>query len=83
MTSQIRKAASSVGMNLCEGSGRRSAKDRQHFVTMALGSCRELQYQLMLARDLGYMTSEHYESTNEKCGRVEQMLYKLHSSIKA
>lgn len=55
ITSQIRRAASSVAANIVEGASRESAKDYAHFLQIARGSLAETQYFLHLARRLGYL----------------------------
>ena len=54
VVSQMRRASSSIPMNLAEGSGRSSDRDYARFVSNAIGSASELEYQLILAEDLGY-----------------------------
>ena len=61
ITSQIHRAATSVGANIVEGSSRESAKDYAHFLQIARGSLAETQYFLHLARRLGYLQPEHAE----------------------
>lgn len=58
---QLRRAAISVPSNLAEGSGRTSAKDQAHFIEMAFGSLMEVDCQIEIARDLGYVTGEDVE----------------------
>lgn len=55
ITSQIRRAASSVAANIVEGASRESAKDYAHFLQIARGSLAETQYFLHLARRLGFL----------------------------
>ncbi len=55
LTSQIRRSAVSVPSNLVEGCARQSEKDFMRFVDMALGSARELEFQLDLAQQLGFL----------------------------
>jgi len=55
ITSQVRKAASSVAANIVEGSARESVKDYAHFLQIARGSLAETQYFLHLAKRLGFL----------------------------
>ena len=55
LTSQMRRAAASIPMNLAEGAARAGAKEFAHFINMAIGSCEEVRYQLHLAEALGYI----------------------------
>ncbi|PIR44610.1 MAG: four helix bundle protein [Candidatus Vogelbacteria bacterium CG10_big_fil_rev_8_21_14_0_10_51_16] len=55
LASQLRRAATSVTSNIAEGYGRQSVADKLHFYTMARGSLLEIQSQVVLARDLGYL----------------------------
>ena len=55
LTSQLRRAASSVAANIVEGSARESKKDYLHFLYIARGSLAEAQYFVHLARRLGYL----------------------------
>lgn len=61
LTSQIRRAAVSIGSNLAEGRGRKSDADFARFVRIALGSAYELQYQLLVARDIGYIAGHEFD----------------------
>ncbi len=60
LAQQMRKSAYSVPTNIAEGNTRRTAKDKLNFVTIALASLEELHYQLLLARDLSYITKEKF-----------------------
>lgn len=82
LTSQIRRSSSSVPTNIIEGQGRQYKKEFVQFLYIAKGSLEETNYQLFLARDLEYISSEEYEELYEKCTRVKMMLYKLIKSLK-
>ncbi len=60
LVTQIRRAAASFGMNLMEGAMRLSTREYRQFVGVARGSAGELCYQLLLAKDLGYISGEVY-----------------------
>jgi four helix bundle protein len=56
LTAQIRRAAVSIGANIAEGCGRRGDAELGRFLQIAMGSACELEYHLLLARDLGILT---------------------------
>ena len=74
LTSQMRRAAVSIGSNIAEGTGRESRRDFRHFVLMARGSTCELQTQLMLAVRLGYCAEPKAEGLLERVDEVGRML---------
>ena len=55
LTSQMRRAVSSICMNLTEGAHRMGKKEYKHFVSIARGSGGEVKYQVLLSKDLDYM----------------------------
>lgn len=77
LTSQLRRAASSVTSNIAEGSGRTSNKDKEHFYTMASGSLYELKSQLILAKDLQYINSEDFQLIAEQANTAHKLLHGL------
>jgi four helix bundle protein len=78
---QMRRAASSVGMNLVEGSMRLNTREFRQFVGIARGSAGEVSYQLLLAKDLGYLEQDVYNELQSSYGRVGQMLTRLAQSL--
>ena len=82
LVSQMRRAASSVSMNLMEGSHRNNRKEYRQFIGIAKGSSAELKYQRLLSRDLSYITEDVFKELNEMNQRVLQMLEKLNIALK-
>ena len=76
LTSQIRRSASSIPMNLKEG-GPGSESLFHKYVRIALGSKEELDYQLLLAKDLNYITEEDWQDLNDEVAETGRMLYGL------
>jgi four helix bundle protein len=76
LSSQIRRAALSIPTNLAEGCGRTQGEFAR-FVQIALGSACELEYQLMLVRDLYLITDDAYEVANASILTVKRMLQAL------
>jgi len=77
LTSQIRRACVSIGANLAEGCCRRSNREFARFVEVALGSASEVEYLLLLARDLGHLHKTCYGSLVERLREVKRMLTRL------
>ncbi len=74
IVSQMRRAAVSMTSNIAEGFSRRSYADKSHFYSMALGSNTELQNQILIARDLGYMTHSDYNELVNQFVVVNKLL---------
>lgn len=74
VTSQLRRSAMSIGSNLAEGCGRRTSTELARFVRIAMGSASELDYQLVLCRDLGYLTADSFQRLSESLIEVRKML---------
>jgi four helix bundle protein len=82
ITSQIRRAATSVAANIVEGAARESAKDYAHFLQIARGSLAETQYFLHLARRLGYLQLEHASELEQAARRVFGCLHGLIQAVR-
>jgi four helix bundle protein len=82
LTSQIRRSAASVPMNIVEGRSRQYKKEFIQFLYVAKGSLEETNYQLYLAKDLKYINDEVYAGLAEICKRIKMMLYKLIKSLR-
>lgn len=81
LTSQLRRAAISIGANLAEGCGRRGNSELARFVKIALGSASELDHHLLMSRDLGFMKSEDYQRCAKELTSVRKMLSALLDTI--
>jgi four helix bundle protein len=77
LVNQLRRSCASIGANLAEGCGRGTDADFCRHVQIAMGSACEVEYHLLLAKDLGYLPNEeHLALTVEVC-RVKKMLTSL------
>jgi four helix bundle protein len=77
LTSQVRRAAASIGANIAEGCGRRSDPELKRFLQIARGSASELEYHLLLARDLQFLTPSEFKELESKILEVQRMLAAL------
>jgi len=77
LTSQIRRASASIGANIAEGCGRRSDPEMRRFVQIARGSANELEYHLLLARDLQLLTPEEFKDLEARALEIQRMLASL------
>jgi four helix bundle protein len=72
LIAQLRRAAISVVSNMAEGSGRQSDRELARFLRIARGSVCELECQLLLARDLGFLKSEEWMALDPECREVSK-----------
>ena len=77
ITSQMRRCGASVPANIAEGCGRTGDGEFHRFLNMAAGSAVELEYFLLLARDLRFMSAEDYDKVNRDALEVQRMLASL------
>ena len=82
LTSQIKRAASSINANLAEGCARGSDRELLRFINIALGSVSELEYHLMLARDLSFVSSETFLKMEGMRREVGSMLSGLANKVR-
>ena len=74
LTSQIRRSSTSIPTNIAEGCGRNGEAELARFMTISMGSASEVEYQLLLAHDLGYLGKNIYNELHEKVTEVKRML---------
>src|ERR1700730_5160899 len=82
LTSQMKRAACSVPLNFAEGCGRNSEKDFVHFLDMSLGSAHELEYCILLIKDLEYLETDEFELLSRKMNSIKAMLITLIKKIR-
>lgn len=78
---QLRRAVISIPSNIAEGSGRTSAKDQAHFFEMAFGSLMEVDCQMEIAHDLGYVSLEDQEGVTAQISQVAALLSGMRRKI--
>lgn len=71
---QLQRAAVSISSNIAEGSARPSDTDFAHFLDMALGSASEVETQLLIARNVGYIAEEMHQTLSEKVIEIQKQL---------
>lgn len=70
----MRRCAVSITSNIAEGFSRQSYKEKLQFYSMALGSVTELQNQLLVARDVGFITKEQFQEIAEQSVKVHKII---------
>ena len=82
LVSQMRRAAVSIPSNVAEGFGRHSTNEYVRFLQISMGSLFELETQLEIAQNLGYLEPKQYEALEEDCREVERILSALIQGVK-
>jgi four helix bundle protein len=83
LTSQMRRASASIGANIAEGTCRKGDADFARFLQIAMGSASELEYHLLLARDLSLLKTPDYERLSGQAVEVKRMLVSLMKTLRA
>jgi len=79
----MRRCAVSITSNIAEGFSRQSYKEKLYFYSIALGSVTELQNQLLIARDVGYIVKERFQEMAEQSVKVHKIINGLIKSSKS
>lgn len=82
LISQLNRCAVSIPSNIAEGAGRNSNGEFRQFLGIANGSCYELETQLMLSKNLGYINLEKLDELLSKIEIIEKMIFNLIKSFK-
>ena len=83
LTSQLRRAAASIGANVAEGCGRRSDGDMCRFLQIARGSASEAEYHFLLARDLHFLDEKEFRMLTHRADELQRMLTALIQRIRS
>lgn len=82
LISQIRRASVSIPSNIAEGNSRRSVPDYLQFLKISRGSCAEVETQLIIAKNLNFLSEENYLILNQNIIEISKMLNGLIKSLK-
>jgi four helix bundle protein len=83
LTSQLRRACASIPANIAEGCGRSGDVELARFLTIASGSASEVEYHLLLAHDLKYLSQAEYGQLNGQVNELKRMLTAFVQRLKA
>ena len=77
LTTQIRRSTASIAANIAEGCGKRGNGEFQRFLGIAAGSASEVEYHLLLAKDLKFLEEQEYEPLDRAVVEIKRMLASL------
>lgn len=79
----MRRASASIPANIAEGCGKESDADFCRYIQIAMGSASEVDYHLILARDLGFLAESDYQQLNDQTQEIKRMLIGFIKKLKA
>jgi four helix bundle protein len=82
LTSQLRRASASIPANIAEGCGRSGDTEFGRFIRISLGSATELEYHLLLSRDIGLLDPNTHNRLPAEARRIQGMLAGLKRALK-
>lgn len=80
LTSQLRRASVSISSNLAEGTSRNTNKDKAHFTTLSFSSTMEVLNQVLIAKELEFISEDNYIEIRKKLSKITNMLNALRKS---
>lgn len=81
LCNQLRRAVISVPSNIAEGFGRTSSKEKIHFIDIAYGSLMEVECQIEISAELGYVSYKEQHAVSKQVEVIARLLYSLRFSI--
>ena len=82
LISQIRRSSISIVSNIAEGSSRRSNKEFSRFLEIAIGSCYEIETQLLIAIDLNFISFDKTGEIIKELNEIIKMISRFKSNLK-
>lgn len=79
---QLQRAAVSISSNIAEGCARTSTADFSHFLDFALGSAFEVETQLLIAKNIGYLSDDIFNDLTQKLSSIERQINGLRGSLR-
>ena len=83
LVSQMRRACASIPTNVAEGCGRSTNNELARFIDIATGSASEVEYQLLLAKDLGYLSEDQYKNLSTEVSEIRRMLLAFNKTLRS
>jgi len=81
--SQMRRAATSVPLNMAEGANKKSDREFLNFLSYSYGSCKELDVLLMMSRDLGYISKKEYDDYFDRLDLLMIKIFRFMKNIES
>ena len=81
LTSQIRRASMSIPTNIAEGCGRSTDSEFARYLQIAMGSAFETEYELLLSRDLSFLSTEEYSQLDSAVQEIKRMIVALYKNL--
>ena len=81
IVTQMRRSSSSIPTNIAEGCGRGTQMELNRFIQISLGSLSELEYQIILSKDLGYFDESQVHDYSKNLIEIRKMLFSLKEKV--
>ena len=81
LTQQLRRAAISIPSNIAEGAGRNSNAQFKNFLQISIGSCFEVETQLIISKELVYISEEELETISKELDSIMKMNHNLQKTL--